>query len=105
MDYNDLFENVKNEKVIGNMISVGELMHWYAGEDWDKDWQTTNTMTVDDEHAQDDGEDGMSHLRDLKANEMEEVEVEVEEDEQGYEVSFVVGGKEYSFQSVEMPRI
>ena len=39
--------------------TVGELFNWYAGEDWKEDWQTTNTMSIVGNHAQDLSVDGL----------------------------------------------
>jgi hypothetical protein len=115
MEYIKLFEQWKNTPGDSgssgkshNKTTVAEVMNWYAGDDWDKGWQTTNTMTVHDPngklgHAQDDGEDGMSHLRDLKAAENEEIVVICQDGGNAWDCSFtlVSNGKTYMFQASE----
>lgn len=95
------------EKVT-NKTTVSEFMNWYAGPDWYEDWQTTNVMDVADSHgehahAQDDGEEGMSHLRDLKAAETEEIDVTCEDYGNAWDCSFTLpsNGKTYTVQSVD----
>lgn len=104
MKYIKLFESFNKT----TKATVTDIMNWYNGHDWYKDWQTTNTMTVQDtdgnmEHAQDDNEDGMSHLRDLKAAENEEVAVICQDGGNAWDCSFTLpsNGKTYMFQASE----
>ena len=83
--------------------TVDELFNWYAGEDWANNWQTTNTMTIDDEHAQDNDDDGMAALKFLADNRNEEIEVEIEDEGNSYELSFFVAGRPISIQSADIP--
>ena len=86
--------------------TVGELLTWYAGDpNWHEDWQTTDTMGYlvgnKEVHCQDDGENGMSHLRFLKENENELIEVEsIDYEDSYYDIYFIVKGKFYSMQSI-----
>lgn len=83
--------------------TVNELFTWYNGEDWAEDWQTTNTMLIDDEHAQDNDDDGMAALKFLADNRNEEIEVEIEDEGNSYDLSFFVAGRPILIQSVAIP--
>lgn len=83
--------------------TVDELFNWYAGEGWEDDWQTTNAMSIDDEHAQDNDDDGMAALKFLADNRNEQIEVEIEDFGNAYDLSFFVAGRPISIQSIDIP--
>lgn len=79
--------------------TVGEFFTWYAGPEWKEDWQTTNTMTVDNVHAQDDGENGMTILKFLAEHENSIIEIEGEFVICAIDIEFQVDGKEIMVQA------
>jgi len=81
--------------------TVDYLMSWYGGDDWTEDWQVTNTMTVNGEHAQDDGQDGMTWLNFLEEHKDDEIEVEVVETANTYDINFTVADRDFSIQSID----
>lgn len=88
--------------------TVAEFFNWYTGPDWADDWQTTNTMAIEypdghSDHAQDDGENGMTHLMDLKAAENEKIMVACEDGGNAWDCSFTLAsnGRTYEVQAVE----
>ena len=87
------------------ICTINELFTWYMGPEWYEDWQTTNVMShlIDNKliHCQDDGEDGMSHLRFLKENENEIIKVETNYCEDSYyDLGFIIKDIFYSVQSI-----
>jgi hypothetical protein len=92
---------MKNEKKI-TKTTVNELFQWYIGGDWKEDWQITNTMLVDGEHAQTKEEpNGELTLERLVSLSDKEVEVtnEVDPFDRIWEISFTLEGKEYDMQA------
>ena len=79
--------------------TVGELFNWYAGPDWKEDWQTTNTMSIDGVHAQDESEDGLEALEFLAKHENEEVEISGIEESYAWDLDFELMGKQFSIQA------
>jgi len=98
-------ENLNEYRKVNEPIitTVDELFTWYSGDDWANDWQTTNTMAVNREHAQDDGEDGMTHLKVLENHAQDEINVQYTDEVGAYDVWFTLDGDEYSIQSVFIP--
>jgi hypothetical protein len=92
---------MKNEKKI-TKTTVNELFQWYIGGDWKDDWQITNTMLVDGEHAQTgedpNGELTLERLVFLKDKEVE-VTNEVDSFDRIWEISFTLEGKNYDMQA------
>ena len=91
-----------NESITKPIIStVDEFMTWYYGdESWEDDWQAANVMEVNDKHAQEDGENGMTHLRSLSDNKQEKIEIYQNQFRPGdWDIFFKVGEDEISFQS------
>ena len=91
-----------NEEYVSKDVvktTVDYLLSWYAGDDWAEDWQTTNTMSVNGNHAQDDGEDGMSWLTFLEEHKDDEIEVEVIDAENAYDINFTVADRDFFIQS------
>lgn len=91
--------NEEYEEVGIVKTTVDELFNWYAGEDWAEDWQTTNTMTVNGKHAQDDDKDGMTWLNFLEEHKYDEIEVESIEAGYDYDLNFTVADRDFSIQS------
>jgi hypothetical protein len=81
--------------------TIGELFNWYAGEDWKEDWQTTNTMSIDGNHAQDESEDGLEALEFLAQHENEEVEISGIEESHAWDLDFTLMGKLFTIQSTD----
>jgi hypothetical protein len=83
--------------------TVNDLFTWYMGDDWKNEWQITNTMTVDGEHAQDLSKDGVETLKFLADNAEEAIEVHNELPPPGnaYDVIFMLKGKEFLMQAAE----
>jgi len=81
--------------------TVDEFMTWYAGTpEWMDDWQTSNVMEVNGVHAQEDGEDGMTHLERLSDYKKNRITVYQNRFRPGdWELSFEIGNSEYSLQS------
>ena len=81
--------------------TVDEFMTWYAGSpEWAEDWQITNVMAVNGTHAQEDGEDGMTHLVNLFDFKNNPITVYQNRFRAGdWDLSFEIGGNEYSIQS------
>ena len=81
--------------------TVGQLFGWYMRtEQWAEDWQTTNALMEETKeeivHAQDDGQDGMSHLKFLKENENEEIQLETTETEyDDFDIKFSIKDRTY----------
>jgi len=100
-----LFEEfIKESQAKDIETTVGELFTWYAGEDWEKDWQTANTMTVDGKHAQDiDDSDGLDSLKLLKEHEDDVITVECVDEDNAWDLNFEVADIEFSIQSAALP--
>jgi len=81
--------------------TIGELFNWYAGEDWKEDWQTTNTMSIDGNHAQDESEDGLEALEFLAQHENEEVEISGIEESHAWDLEFTLMGKIFTIQATD----
>ena len=80
--------------------TINELFTWYMGKDWSQDWQTTNTMTVDNLHAQYQDYYGKKVLKYLAENSEEIIEVSGKLDSQGtWDLEFNLKGKHYTFAS------
>jgi hypothetical protein len=79
--------------------TVGELFNWYAGQDWKEDWQTTNTMSIDGVHAQDESENGLEALEFLSQHQNEEVEISGIEESYAWDLDFELMGKQFSIQA------
>ena len=77
--------------------TVDALFRWYSGKDWKNDWQITNTMHVDNVHAQDRDYHGRKAAEYLIENETERVEVSSQPDGHGFwELEFRLKDKQYS---------
>lgn len=93
-----------NESLNGPIVTtVDKLFSWYSGNNWVDDWETTNTMTVNNKHAQDDGINGKSHLKTLSRHKDEVIEVYYEEEFGSYDIWFSLVGNKYMIQSVSVP--
>jgi hypothetical protein len=73
----------------------------YAGTpEWGEDWQVANTMSVNDEHAQDDGQDGMSYIKKLWNDKYDKISIESNQFRPGdWNLEFEYKGDAYSIQS------
>lgn len=83
------------------IATVNDLFTWYAGEDWHEDWQTTNTMTVDGVHAQDESEDGEDALKYLYENRDVMVNIEGIDEPWAWDLVFELNGRIFSMQSTD----
>jgi hypothetical protein len=94
-----LNENHKQTKPI--VTTVDELFTWYMGDKrWDEDWQTTNTMTIDDKHAQDDGNSGKASLAFLRNHKDAQIKVKsIDNGTFDYDIEFKLNGHLVSFQA------
>lgn len=93
-----------NESSNGPIVTtVDKLFSWYSGNNWADDWETTDTMTVNNKHAQDDGINGKSHLKTLSRHKDEVIEVYYEEEFGDYDIWFSLVGNKYMIQSVSVP--
>ena len=81
--------------------TVNDLFTWYAGEEWSEDWQTTNTMSIDNVHAQDESEDGEEALKFLVEHQNEMVEIEGIEEPCAWDLVFELKGKLFLIQSTD----
>ena len=79
--------------------TVGELFNWYGGEDWKEDWQTTNTMSIDGVHAQEESEDGLEALEFLAQHEDKEIEITGIDESYAWDLEFELMGKQFSIQA------
>ena len=79
--------------------TVGEFFTWYVGPEWKEDSLTTNSMMVDNVHAQDDGENGMTILKFLAEHENYIIEIEGEFVICAIDIEFKVDGKEIEVQA------
>ena len=99
-------ESIHNKGVLNTVeTTVDELFTWYMGdEDWDKDWQTTNSMFFDDVHAQDDGNRGRSILAFLRNRKNEKIMVVTIDrgDPNTYDIEFKLGKHQISFDSINV---
>lgn len=80
---------------------ISELFNWYGGEDWSEDWQTTNSMSIDGVHAQDESEDGLEALKFLSQHENEEVEIIGTEESYAWDLEFTLMGKNFIIQATD----
>lgn len=84
-----------------NEYTVDEFFTWFVGdEDCADDWQTTNTMFVDGEHAQDDDEDGMTYLKWLELRKDEEITIDIEDAEDEVLHSFTLENKNFEIYAI-----
>lgn len=81
--------------------TVDEFMTWYTNDpEWMDDWQTTNVMEVNGEHAQHDDQNGMSWLGKLNKLKYEPITIKQHRFRLGdWDLSFTLDGDEYSLQS------
>lgn len=100
-NYNMRAKTVNESMTKPVKTTVDEFMTWYAATpEWDKDWQTSNVMEVNGVHAQEDGQDGRTHLAklsDLRANPITISQSRFRPGD--WDLSFELNGDEYSLQS------
>jgi len=100
---NHITESFVNEaKIAPKKTTVDKFFLWYTGgeKNWEKQGSDIETsMTIDGEHAEDDGTEGLSTKRFLWKNRNTAIEVEINDFGNVYDHSFTVGGKEISIDA------
>jgi hypothetical protein len=72
--------------------TVDKFFTWYmATAEWAKDLQTTNTMSVDNKHAQDVGDKGKAWLLFLQRNKNKPINITISAIDHGFDNTFSIG--------------
>ncbi len=100
----------KSPKLIDAVeATIDNFFKWYTNEDndslikWFADWQTSNCLTINGIHAQDDNKNGMTILKKLFENKEQTVTFNTYQGDSYIDTHFTINKDIYTIQVCDIP--